>query len=96
MKSAILWYNTFKDCLEKTGFKMNPYDPCVANMEIKGKQCTTCWYVDDMQISHVDYQVVNDIISKIEDDFGKMIVTRGKAHKFVGITYVSKIIRRWK
>ena len=37
MQSAILWYNTFKKNLEKTGFKMNRYNPCVSNMEINGK-----------------------------------------------------------
>ena len=78
MQSAILWYNTFKTCLEGLGFKMNRYDPCVANMDIDGKQCTICWYVDNIKISHVDPRVVDDIIGKIEGNFGKMTVTRGK------------------
>ena len=38
-----------------------------------------------MKKSYVDYQMVSDIIRKIEDDFGKMTVTRGKVHKFVGM-----------
>ena len=29
MQSSILWYDTFKGCLEKLGFKLNNYDPCV-------------------------------------------------------------------
>ncbi len=47
MQSAILWYDTVKGCLEEMGFKLNKYDPCVANKLIRGKQCTICWYVDD-------------------------------------------------
>ena len=42
MQSAILWYNTFKNCLETISFKMNCYNPCVVNMETEGKQCTIC------------------------------------------------------
>jgi hypothetical protein len=60
------------------GFKLNPYNLCVAISQIKGKQCTIAWYVDDNKISHVDGTVVTDIIEKIEAKFGKMTVTRGK------------------
>ena len=54
-------------------------------MVINGKQCTICWYVDDTKISHVDAAVVTDIIEKIEGKFGKMTVTRGKQHTFLGM-----------
>ena len=85
MQSAILWYDTFKSCLEEIGFKVNPHDKCVANMVINGKQCTICWYVDDTKISHVDSKIVDQVIKKIEESFGKMTVTRGKTHNFVGM-----------
>jgi hypothetical protein len=64
------------------GFKLNPYDLCVANSQIKGKQCTIAWYDDDNKISHVDDTVVTDIIEMIEAKFGKMTVTRGKHYVF--------------
>ena len=67
------------------GFVLNPYDPCVANKIINGKQCTIVWYVDDNKISHVDAQVVTQIIELIEQHFGKMTVTRGKKHVFLGM-----------
>ena len=67
------------------GFKLNPYNLCVANSQIKGKQCTVAWYVDDNKILHVDDTVVTDIIEKIEAKFGKMTVTRGKHHVFLGM-----------
>ena len=59
------------------GFKLNPYDLCVTNSQIKRKQCTVAWYVDNNKISHVDDTVVTNIIEKIEAKFGKMTVTRG-------------------
>ena len=57
MQSAILWYITFKNCLEHFGFKLNPYDRCIANKTVNGEQCTICWHVDD--ISHVDPKIVD-------------------------------------
>ena len=35
-------------------FELNPYEPCVANKTIGGKQMTVCCHVDDMKVSHVD------------------------------------------
>jgi len=87
LQSALLWYETFVGCLQDLGFEINPYDPCVANKIIDGKQCTVSWYVDDTMISHQDPKVVSWIIEKIEQRFGKMSVTRGKEHVFVGMDF---------
>jgi len=85
VQSALLWYELFTSTLVDMGFKLNPYDLCVANSQIKGKQCTVAWYVDDNNISHVDDTVVTNFIEKIEANFGKMTVTRGKHHLFLGM-----------
>jgi hypothetical protein len=73
------------------GFELNPYaDTCVANSKVvDGKQCTIAWYVDDNKISHVDPNVVTSAVNKIEECFGKMTVTGGKEHVFLGmhVTY---------
>ena len=79
MQSALLWYQTFSNKLEKMGFILNPYDPCVANMNIEGYQCTICWYVDDVKISHKDSKVVDRIIAVLNDEFGDLTVTRGES-----------------
>ena len=50
-----------------------------------GCQCTICWYVDDTKISHINKHIVDEVINSIESHLGKMTVTRGKAHTFVGI-----------
>jgi len=56
VQSALLWYELFTGPLVDMGFKLNPYDPCVANSQVKGKQCTVVWYVDNNKISHVTTQ----------------------------------------
>ena len=41
--------------------------------------------MDDLKISHMEPKVVSEIIKAIEDKFGKMTVTQGKKHSYVGL-----------
>ena len=55
---------------------------------INGKQCTIGWHVDDLKISHIDSEVVDDIINKLDERYGKeapMVTTRGKIHDYLGM-----------
>ena len=88
VKSAMLWYRLFTSTLKQMGFVLNPYDACVANADIDGDQCTIVWYVDDNKVSHRKPQVVSNVIAKIETFFGKMTVTRGLEHDFLGMHIV--------
>jgi hypothetical protein len=80
--------------LTKQGYKINPYDGCVANKVIKGKQITICFHVDDCKISHESSKVIGDTIdwlrseyeSIFEDGSGAMKVHRGKVHKYLGMS----------
>jgi len=71
--------------VQELGFESNPYNPCVANKIRQGRQCTLCWYVHDTEISHKDPNVVNWVISKIEERIGKMTVKCGTRHTFIGM-----------
>ena len=87
VKSAFFlwWYDLFYGHLKKMGFVLNPYNSCIANCVIKGKQCTIAWYVNDMKISHMDPDVVTSIIDQLEARFDRMTVTRGLEHTFLGM-----------
>lgn len=85
IESALLWYDLYSTTLEKEGFVINPYDRCVANKIINGKQCTIVFYVDDNKISHVDPDVVTNVVDKLKEHFGSLTVTRGKKHDFLGM-----------
>ena len=52
MHSALLFYRKLVGDLEAYGFKINLYNPCVANMEVDGSQMTVVWHVDDLKVSH--------------------------------------------
>ena len=54
MMSSLLFYKHFRKDLESIGFKVNPYDICVANRNIYGHQQTVTWHVDDVKVSHIN------------------------------------------
>ena len=85
IESALRWYELYSETLSKEGFVINPYDKCVANKIINGKQCTIVWYVDDNKISHEDPKVVTEIIDLMKKHFGDLTVTRGNKHRFLGM-----------
>ena len=85
IEAALLWYDLYKETLEKEGFILNQYDMCVANKQINGRQCTVAWYVDDNKVSHMDSSVVTNILGLIESKFGKLSITRGKDHEYLGM-----------
>ena len=83
--APLLWYTLFSRTLLNKGFKLNPYDICVANKVVNGHQFTICWYVDDIKFSHKDKRVVNDMIKRIENKFYKMTITHGNKQTYLGM-----------
>jgi len=41
------------------------------NKTIKGRQMTIGWHVDDVKLSHESQEVLEEIIKKLETEFGK-------------------------
>jgi hypothetical protein len=69
MVAGLLYYRKFSSSLKNRGFTVNPYDPCVWNRVIIGKQMTICFHVDDCNISHLDPKVVNYTIAWLGDEY---------------------------
>jgi hypothetical protein len=70
------------------GFEVNPYDMCVANKTINGKQCTIVWHVDDLKISHMESDVLEDIVDQLNKKYGTinpLVVTQGDVHDYLGM-----------
>ena len=65
----MLWYNLYTDTLKSMGFELNPYDKYTVNKIIKGKQCTVLCHVDDNKISHVDSNVLTEVMNKVSEHF---------------------------
>ena len=57
---------------------------------------TVVWHVDDMKVSHVNPEKVTEMIDWVQecfsgDNIGKLKITRGKLHEFLGMTFNFKI-----
>jgi hypothetical protein len=88
LRAARLFWEKLSGKLLEEGYVANPYDPCVVNKMINGKQCTIGWWVDDLKISHVDSMVVDHVIDMLDEEFGKetpMNKSRGKVHDYLGM-----------
>jgi hypothetical protein len=90
LQAAILFWKNLSGFLIQNGFELNPYDECVANKVIDGKQCTIVWHVDDLKISHEDPNVTNSIVDLLQQKYGSdeapVTVTHGKCHDYLGMT----------
>jgi hypothetical protein len=94
MVASLLYYRKLVKSLTDIDFVMNPYDPCVSNKMIEGNQMTICFHVDDCKLSHHKTKVTDSMIkylrqeyeSIFEDRSGAMTVSRGKIHKYLGMT----------
>jgi hypothetical protein len=88
LNAAILAYRKLTKFFEEWGFTMNPYEPCVWNKIINGKQFTIIFHVDDIKLSHIDPLIVTMIIKKLMKEYGKMdqlTINRGKKHEYLGM-----------
>ncbi len=60
---------------------MNPYDPCVANKIVNGKQMTVCWHIDDLKVSHTDPMEITKFGDWLSKTYGVTVAAhRGKVY----------------
>jgi hypothetical protein len=94
MVASLLYYRKFVKSLTDIGFIINPYDPCVANKIIEGKQMNICFHVDNCKLSHRKKKFMDTMIEYLreeyeiifEDGTEAIMVSRGKIHKYLGMT----------
>jgi Reverse transcriptase (RNA-dependent DNA polymerase) len=90
LHAARLFWEKMSGKLKEWGFVANPYDSCVVNKMINGKQCTVVWHVDDLKISHVEQQVVDDVVGLLDSEFGKEVPlskSTGPVLEYLGIKF---------
>ena len=88
--SALLWYRRLRKDLEDQEFIFNPYDSCVANRMVNGKQHTVMFHVDDLMSSHSDYKVNDKFLvwlNEMYGNHGEVKATRGKIQEYLGMTF---------
>ena len=88
IEAALQWYKLFTEVLQKKGFKLNPYDKCIANKMINGNQCSVAWHVDDCMASHKEQHVLEYLGKIMIKHFGEMDIKTGDEHEFLGMTII--------
>ena len=56
----------------RIGFELNPYDPCIANKTINGKQLTLVWHFSNIKASHVEAEVVTRIEKCLRETYKRL------------------------
>jgi hypothetical protein len=109
VQSARLWYEKLKRVLQGLGFKINPYDQCVFNKVMNGKQLTVCVYVDDLlatSAAQANLIWLRDELAKV---FKKVKYSDGDELQFVSLEihqrdgqidvrmdgYISSLLEEW-
>jgi hypothetical protein len=69
LDAAKIWYEKLTGELQKMGFVPNSVDPCVLNKTVRGKQCTIMVYVDDLLVTCVDQEAIEEVIRQLGDAF---------------------------
>ena len=90
IQSTLLFYNKLSRDLESIGFKINPYDPCIANHVVNGKQHTVSWHVDNLKSLHVDSRINDEFvlwIRKMYEDMTAVKPSRGKKHDYLAMSF---------
>eukprot|EP00957_Ditylum_brightwellii_P072747 5529268-Ditylum_brightwellii.AAC.1 len=90
MVSSMIFYKKYRDIIKTIGFILNPYDMCIANRNVNGKQHTITWHVDNIKSSHVDATVNNTFDQWCEETYGSDLndhvkVAQGKKHDYLGM-----------
>ena len=85
LRSALLFYRKLKRELVEYGFKVNPYDPCVANMDTPGGQLTVLWHVDGLKVSCKDSLEVTKLLAHLDGIYPNLVAHRGKKGDYLGM-----------
>ena len=88
LQAELLFWRNLTSSLQEWGFEINPYDWCMAKKRVNGKQMTSVWHVDDLNIYHENGDTVDALIKKLRFQYGReadLTIHQGKMHKYLGM-----------
>ena len=86
VESARLWYEDLSKTLVGLGYKSNPMEPCVFNLEKDGAQCTIAVHVDDLLITSVSQGLIDYTVKGLTERYGPLAPERGPILSYLGMT----------
>ena len=88
LESTLVWYKKFRKDLESIGFVFNPYDACIANRMVNGKQQTIKFHMDNLLSSHKQREVNDNFLKWLNEKYGhhgEVTATRGNEHEYLAM-----------
>ncbi len=87
MRASLLFYRKLQKEFKAYGLQVNPYNPCVANMETKSiKQLTVIWHVDDLMALCEDDFELTKFLCYLGKIYGtKLSMHTGQKHEYLGM-----------
>ena len=88
LRAAIQFWKKLSSQPVTWGFTINPYDCCVANKQVNGKQLVVMWHVDDLKLSLQDPMVLDALLQDLNATFGKeapLVTNTTKRHDYLGV-----------
>ena len=70
MNTALLAYKKLTKLFRKWDFKTNPYDACVWNKMVNGKQFSIIFHIDNLLLSNKYPNIVTLYIRKLQQEYG--------------------------
>ena len=61
LRVALLFWRKLTKKLVEWVFEVNPYDWCITNKMLHGKQCTITWHMDNLKILHMEKTVLDEL-----------------------------------
>ena len=87
IQAAKLWNEKLTKFLKSDGFVSNEYDPCVFNKIVDGEQITICLHVDDCLCTCMNKQLLEDLATKLSNEYKELAVHWGSEHSYLGMTF---------
>jgi hypothetical protein len=88
VEAAKLWYDLLCRKLIADGFVINPYDPCVFNKIGQfGNQITVCFHIDDILVTALDSDDLDNLVKYIKSVWNEITVKRGDIIDYLAMTF---------
>ena len=81
INTSVLFWMNISVKLKKLGFKLNLHDRFLMNKKIDGKHCNILWHANNIKFSHVDPNLVTNLLKRIVEKCSKeflLMLIRGK------------------
>ena len=87
---AILFYQKLSGQLYDWDYEQNPYDPCIFNKTVNGKQLTIQFHVNDLKCLHLKQKALDDLVKDLNNVFWtskkELTETKGEIQEYLGLT----------